>query len=112
MRFMAMPTVERDRFFPGPTHRGRAAFDAHSAAIERLCRSCDRMRPHLESAAALRLFIHRQPNPRRVCKRISLVLAMDNPYADFAYGFLGEAEIEAFRGLARRHPAAVTWVFS
>jgi hypothetical protein len=108
----AQPLHEIDRFFAAPRNRNRSPVDAQSRALERLVLGCERVRPHLVSVEALEGFIRMQTNPARVKRRISLAVALEAPGADLAYGVVGRQELEMFRKVARRKPAAVIWVFS
>ena len=104
------PLIEPDRFFAGRRDRGQDE-DAQTNAVERMVMRCERLRPHLRTLEALDAFIARQPEPGRVRRRISLALALEQPETDRPLGYTGRAELEAFRSLAVRRPAAVVWVF-
>lgn len=106
------PLQEIDRFFAAPRGRAAGPIDAQSAAIGRLFRACERVRPHLASVEALERFIAEQREPCLIRRRISVALALAEQQDDLRYGSVGRRELEAFRVLARNQPAAVIWVFS
>jgi hypothetical protein len=112
MFLAAQALLEVDRFFAGPCNRTRVPFDAQSAAIERLVRRCEEIRPYLESTASLELFIRLQHDPARVHRRISLALAIELSHTELVYGRIGRRELEAFRAIARHKLAALVWVLS
>jgi hypothetical protein len=106
------PLHEPDRFFPAPRDHRSSGVDAQSRAVARLIEACARIRPHLDTVLELDRFVREQRNPARLRRRISLALALEAPQADLVYGHVTLRDLEAFRSLARRKPAAVIWVFS
>jgi hypothetical protein len=108
----AEPIVERERFFAGPRDRARTVRDGQVEAVRRMLGSCDRVRPHLESHAALAAFVASQANPARVRRRIAVALAIEEPFRDRVYGVLLRDDLEAFRQLAQAKLPAVVWVFT
>jgi hypothetical protein len=106
------PLLEMDRFFAAPRDRRPSRLDAQTAALARVVQDCERLRPHLRSVEALQSFLDRQQEPTRVCRRISLALALEAPELDVSYGRVARAELDTFRKLALRKLASVAWVFS
>ena len=106
------PLLEPDRFFAAPRRRAAPGVgDAQCRAVARLVQRCAQLRPHLDSLEALEAFVRGQADPARTSRRISLALAIELPDADRAYGMVGRRELEAFRTIALRRPAAIIWVF-
>jgi hypothetical protein len=106
------PLQEPDRFFPAPRDHRSSGIDAQSRAVARLIEACARIRPHLDTVHGLDRFVREQRDPARLRRRISLALALEAPQADLVYGHVTLGDLESFRSLARRKPAAVIWVFS
>ncbi len=106
------PLLEPDRFFAAPRDGSAAAGDAQCRAVERLVQRCAELRPHLSSVDALDAFVHSQPDPARVRRRMSLALAIEVPDFDRTYGLIARRELELFRTVATRRPAAIVWVFA
>ncbi len=106
------PLLEPDRFFPAPSSHLHGVSDAQNAALTRLLQRCDQARPHLDTVAALSAWIERHEDPARVRRRISVVLALEQPDRERVYGLLMPGELEAFRRIARLKLPACVWVFS
>jgi len=106
------PLQEIERFFPAPRDHRRSGVDAQSRAVARLIEACARIRPHLDTLYRLERFVGEQHDPSRLRRRISLALALEEPHPDLIYGHVTKTDLESFRSLARRKPAAVIWVFS
>jgi hypothetical protein len=112
MSTATQPLQEIDRFFAAPRNGAIAGGDAQSQAVQRLVLRCERVRPHLQSAAALDALVRRQHDPARVRRRIALALAIELGDCDLLYSRIGLHELETFRSLALHKPAAVVWVFA
>lgn len=108
----AQTLLEVDRLFAAPCDRARPHGDAQSAAVERLVRRCEQIRPYLDSSDDLELLIRLQHDPARVRRRMSLALAIELGHCELVYGRIGRGELETFRAIARHRLAALVWVFA
>ena len=106
------PLIEKMRFFAFPPNRQRSVVDAQTIALDRVFRLCNELRPHLQTPESFGRFIAEQRDPPRVRGLISLALAINSPNQELLYGVLCPHQLEAFRQLSQRRPAAALWVFS